>query len=72
MPTIKWDEFRQEYGAKLPSGEWLWCDSAHTLADVLYRIDDRQAKRDDAYSVCVAIFLGAVLLVVWAAVSQYL
>ena len=67
---IHYDPFADTYVTEI-NDESVWCDSPQVLADILHRLDERKARREDARGTWVAIMLAAVLLAVAAWVARY-
>ena len=71
MRKIQYDPTAESYYYVLDSGDELWCDSPTMLADVIFRINERETRREDNWALCVSILIGAAMLAVAAALSAW-
>jgi len=70
MKPIEYDPFADSYWTEI-NGQHVWCECSITLEDIMHRLDDREARREDARGTWVAIMLAAVLIAVAAWVARW-
>ena len=70
MRPIDYDPIADAYWTEIDDKQ-VWCDSPIVLNDILHRLDEREARHEDARGTWVVIMLAAVLLAVAAWVARY-
>jgi hypothetical protein len=71
MQPIEYDPLADSYWTEI-NGQHVWCECPLTLEDILHRLDDREARREDARASWTALVLAAVAMILAAVVAAWL
>jgi hypothetical protein len=66
--AIHHDPLADSYYTEI-DGREVWSESSETLKNILHRLDEREARREDARATYVAILLATGLLAVAAVIA---
>ena len=71
MKPIEYDSLSDSYWTEI-NGQQVWCDCCITLESILHRLDEREARREDAWATGTAFVLAAVVLILAVVVAAWL